>query len=62
MIEHLATRTALRPARLEDFDYCARLYFEGMDSTLGTVSGPPGRSGPRGRTAPSALSVSRLPR
>jgi GNAT superfamily N-acetyltransferase len=34
MIEHLATRTALRPARPEDFDYCARLYFEGMENII----------------------------
>jgi ribosomal protein S18 acetylase RimI-like enzyme len=27
-------RTVLRPARPEDFDYCARLYFEGMESTI----------------------------
>ena len=29
-----ATRTVLRPARAEDFDYCARLYFEGMEKTI----------------------------
>jgi ribosomal protein S18 acetylase RimI-like enzyme len=29
-----ATRTALRPARPEDFDYCARLYFEGMEKII----------------------------
>ena len=34
MTENLATRTALRPARPEDFDYCARLYFEGMENTI----------------------------
>jgi ribosomal protein S18 acetylase RimI-like enzyme len=34
MIEHLATRTALRSARAEDFDYCARLYFEGMENII----------------------------
>jgi ribosomal protein S18 acetylase RimI-like enzyme len=28
------TRTVLRPARPEDFDYCARLYFEGMDKII----------------------------
>lgn len=32
MTDHLAVRTALRPARPEDFDYCARLYFEGMEN------------------------------
>ena len=25
---------ALRPGRPEDFDYCARLYFEGMDNII----------------------------
>ena len=30
MPEHLTTRMALRPARIEDFDYCAHLYFQGM--------------------------------
>jgi ribosomal protein S18 acetylase RimI-like enzyme len=34
MTEHLAARTALRPARPEDFDYCAHLYFEGMESII----------------------------
>jgi ribosomal protein S18 acetylase RimI-like enzyme len=34
MTENLATRTALRPARPEDFDYCARLYFEGMENII----------------------------
>jgi ribosomal protein S18 acetylase RimI-like enzyme len=34
MIEHLITRMALRPARPEDFDYCARLYFDGMDDII----------------------------
>jgi ribosomal protein S18 acetylase RimI-like enzyme len=34
MADHLATRTVLRPARPEDFDYCARLYFEGMDTII----------------------------
>src|SRR6516165_8227453 len=34
MTENLAARTALRPARSEDFDYCARLYFEGMESII----------------------------
>jgi hypothetical protein len=34
MTEHLATRTVLRPARPEDFDYCARLYFEGMENII----------------------------
>ncbi|MFI4986166.1 MAG: GNAT family N-acetyltransferase [Alphaproteobacteria bacterium] len=29
-----ATRTVLRPARPEGFDYCARLYFEGMEKTI----------------------------
>jgi ribosomal protein S18 acetylase RimI-like enzyme len=27
-------RPALRPARPEDFDYCASLYFEGMDAII----------------------------
>jgi GNAT superfamily N-acetyltransferase len=34
MTEHLTSRLALRPARPQDFDYCARLYFEGMDSII----------------------------
>jgi len=34
MTEHLATRIALRPARPGDFDYCARLYFEGMENII----------------------------
>jgi ribosomal protein S18 acetylase RimI-like enzyme len=34
MIQCLAMQTALRPARPEDFDYCARLYFEEMESTI----------------------------
>ena len=34
MSEHLATRIALRPARPGDFDYCARLYFEGMENII----------------------------
>ncbi len=34
MTEHLAARTALRPARPEDFGYCAHLYFEGMESII----------------------------
>jgi ribosomal protein S18 acetylase RimI-like enzyme len=34
MTEHLTPRMALRPARPEDFDYCARLYFEGMDNII----------------------------
>jgi ribosomal protein S18 acetylase RimI-like enzyme len=29
-----ATRTVLRPARPEDFDYCARLYFEGLEKVI----------------------------
>jgi ribosomal protein S18 acetylase RimI-like enzyme len=28
------TRTVLRPARPEDFDYCSRLYFEGMENII----------------------------
>ena len=28
---------ALRPARPEDFDYCARLYFEGMNQIIKTL-------------------------
>jgi ribosomal protein S18 acetylase RimI-like enzyme len=34
MTKHFATRAALRPARPEDFDYCAHLYFEGMESII----------------------------
>src|SRR5262245_14373752 len=34
MAERLAARTALRPARPKDFDYCARLYFEGMENII----------------------------
>src|SRR5262249_5524864 len=34
MTEHLATRITLRPAVPEDFDYCARLYFDGMEHTV----------------------------
>jgi GNAT superfamily N-acetyltransferase len=34
MTEPLASQPALRPAHLEDFDYCARLYFEGMERII----------------------------
>ena len=34
MTKHLAAQPALRLARLEDFDYCARLYFEGMGNLI----------------------------
>jgi len=34
MTKYLATQPALRPARPDDFDYCARLYFEGMDKVI----------------------------
>jgi ribosomal protein S18 acetylase RimI-like enzyme len=34
MTERLAARTAFRPACPEDFDYCARLYFEGMENII----------------------------
>jgi ribosomal protein S18 acetylase RimI-like enzyme len=34
MTEHLTSQPALRPARPEDFDYCARLYFEGMGKVI----------------------------
>jgi ribosomal protein S18 acetylase RimI-like enzyme len=34
MTERSAARTAFRPARPEDFDYCARLYFEGMENII----------------------------
>jgi GNAT superfamily N-acetyltransferase len=34
MTEKLATQTVLRPARPEDLDYCARLYFEGMGGII----------------------------
>jgi GNAT superfamily N-acetyltransferase len=30
-------RPALRPARAEDFDFCARLYFAGMEETIRTL-------------------------
>ena len=30
-------RSALRPARAEDFDFCARLYFSGMAETIRTL-------------------------
>jgi len=36
--EHLAMRTSLRPAHPEDFDYCARLYFEGMEKIIKELS------------------------
>jgi ribosomal protein S18 acetylase RimI-like enzyme len=34
MTHHLITRTVLRPARAEDFDYCSRLYFEGAANII----------------------------
>jgi ribosomal protein S18 acetylase RimI-like enzyme len=34
MIEQFAARINLRAARPEDFDYCARLYFEGMGTII----------------------------
>ena len=34
MTAHLVPRTALRPAGAEDFDYCAGLYFEGMENII----------------------------
>lgn len=34
MTEHLKPLATLRPARAEDFDYCARLYFEGMENII----------------------------
>ena len=34
MIEHLAPQTTLRPARAEDFAYCARMYFEGLEQII----------------------------
>jgi ribosomal protein S18 acetylase RimI-like enzyme len=34
MTEHFATRIVLRPALPEDFGYCARLYFEGMENII----------------------------
>jgi len=34
MTKYLAAQPALRPARSDDFDYCARLYFEGMDKVI----------------------------
>jgi hypothetical protein len=30
----MTTQPALRPARPEDFDYCARLYFEAMGNLI----------------------------
>jgi hypothetical protein len=33
-MDDFTTRPALRPARPEDFDYCARLYFEGMEKVI----------------------------
>lgn len=38
MAEHLTSQPVLRPARPEDFDYCARLYFEGMDNIIKELS------------------------
>jgi GNAT superfamily N-acetyltransferase len=34
MTEHLSPQPALRPGRAEDFGYCARLYFEGMENII----------------------------
>jgi ribosomal protein S18 acetylase RimI-like enzyme len=34
MTEPLNPRAPLRPARAEDFDYCACLYFEGMENVI----------------------------
>jgi hypothetical protein len=34
MTVNLARRTALRTARPEEFDYCARLYFEAMENII----------------------------
>jgi hypothetical protein len=34
MTEFLTAGMALRPARPEDSDYCAGLYFEGMDDII----------------------------
>jgi len=34
MIKHVTEQIALRPARLKDFAYCARLYFEGMENII----------------------------
>ena len=34
MTENLGRRAELRPAHPEDFDYCARLYFEGMENII----------------------------
>ena len=36
--EHLISQPALRPARPEDFDYCAHLYFEGMDTIINQLN------------------------
>ena len=35
---HFTMRTTLRPAHPEDFDYCARLYFEGMEKIIKELS------------------------
>src|SRR5215468_5029149 len=35
---HFTMRTTLRPAHPEDFDYCARLYFEGMERIIKELS------------------------
>jgi ribosomal protein S18 acetylase RimI-like enzyme len=32
--EHFTVRTTFRPARPQDFDYCARLYFDGMEKIV----------------------------
>ena len=34
MTEHSTSQPALRPARPEDLDYCARRYFEGMEKII----------------------------
>ena len=34
MTEHVTLQTSLKPARPDDFDYCARLYFEGMEKII----------------------------
>ena len=34
MTKHFAARATLRPVLPDDFDYCARLYFEGMETII----------------------------
>jgi GNAT superfamily N-acetyltransferase len=34
MVDRFTAQTTLRPAQPEDFDYCARLYFAGMEKII----------------------------